>query len=251
MNVNRWLNVLIGVFAICLIMLRGECNAAEIVVIMEASGGYEKGDIIHAYNDRKIQDMHAQRICSLEKERELAEIYLAGVKQYKFVRTGAGTVDRINQWTGTTNSLSATPNGAGEYIDVPMYIARRKARSNHKIFGSVGAEVWYGGGTRADAAAITKVWTEIEARTPHRKTDYSALQYSRPTLKKYAVVKIQDVTDAAANALEAPLFSANGEIQKARKNQLDLVKAPVSKGDNRGGKTYDVSSVKKVKAAQL
>jgi hypothetical protein len=89
--------------------------------------------------------------------------YHEAVRQFRYERVGRNEANRI---TIATDETVLVPGDWGSFLAVLL------ARSNHCIFGSPGAEVWYGGRTEQTHAAQDRVWAEIEAHSSHREVDY-------------------------------------------------------------------------------
>ena len=214
-----------------LMMIAVPSSAAEYLIKIGNSTSFEDGDIIHAMNDRRIKDVHAQTIthpkkCNLgpgvrHEAGCLAQVYLENTKEFKMERISENEVRRTNLATLDTDIISDVANKAGEYMDVPFFIKRRIAHHAHQIFGSNGAEYWYGGKTDASLSNLSTIWTEIESKTAFREADHTKFPFTDKELSNYYVVKVQDFTNSERGDLEAPLLDVDGNTVKARKNYVD------------------------------
>jgi hypothetical protein len=195
---------------------------------------YQNGDIICAFNQKRIRNVHAQHICNinnfgfnsdgLRPTNTLAQVYYEKSYKYKFERISSYEVKRIDLDTLDEMIFSNTPNENGEYIYVPEYIKDLKKHSKHKIFGNPGSEFWYGNLKNPDDSKLTEVWSEIEARTVYRETDFQLWPLTDIELKHFLVLKIDDFSDIIGGELVAPETHMEGEeiiIDKKRKNKVD------------------------------
>lgn len=177
---------------------------------------YQDGDIICAFNRRRTRSTHAQVICSprtaARNGHGLIDLshhsrdWFEQTHQYRFTRVSAGEVLRTDLLTTQTTLLSATPNAAGEAIDVPLFIARRLQRPTVAMFGSTGAETWYGGDVDDSDAKLTAVWAAIESKTPLREADYADWPAGSEELKTMLCLRVNDFDDAEQEALAAPVM---------------------------------------------
>ena len=202
---------------------------------------YEDQDILGACNWRRARHMHAEGIsCQgpggyVGGSQPLWEIWLAKVHQYRFERVSLTEMKRTNLWTLEQEILSNVPNAKGEAIHLKEYIARRVGSGKMPLFGTEGAERWYGGRTDATHERLDEVWLEIEARTPKRETDYAGSPFGDH--RKYLVISVDDFDDETGGQLVEPLVDEsdpeNPVAAKKRKrhvawrNLRDVVEADV------------------------
>lgn len=222
---------------------------------------FQDGDIIHATNQRRIRDVHAQHIChkrnagfqpnGLRLVGTLIESRLAAVMQYKFERISAREVRRTNFLTLDVDVLSDTPNAGGEYIHLVEYIQRRLRHPTHLMFGAPGREVWYGGNTISTNANLDKVWQEIEAKTAHREADYTRFTWTDAELKNYLTITVDDFDNAERAELEESVYDLkdpdNPILMQKRKRMVDWQNVlGLSAGDKSNitapGTTVDIRS---------
>jgi len=167
---------------------------------------YQDGDIVCAFNDRRIRHVHAQMICDPRKEDfnsdglrplgGLGQHWFESTCEYRFERVNRHEVRRINLWTQETEVLGRTPNASGEAIDVTQYLARRLQNPKHQIFGAAGAEIWYGGGTAAlDSTAVNAVWDRIETDTALLRDQHNLWPLTDRELQHFLAVPTLDMRD--------------------------------------------------------
>lgn len=213
---------------------------AELVLqIQENHPTYEEGDILCAFSDRRIGVVHASHIChprqhgftsdGLRARDTLLEVYQLKGYQYKFVRVSQTEVQRINLATLGMDILGPTPNKAGEYIDVRLFLERRLKHPSHTVFGIPGAEIWYGGRWNPD---VDNIWSEIEARTNKRRDDHRKWPLTDHERRVFLPIGTSDMPEQEASDLVEAIFDvdASGEIRrdangaplilKARANQI-------------------------------
>jgi len=132
---------------------------------------------------------------------------LQRTRQFKFERLDLRTVRRINLGTLDEENLSHTPNAQGEYINVPMFVARRLENSQHAIFGEPGREVWYGGDTNYSNDTLSRVWGDIETHSVFREVDFSLWPVGTDDVRVHFCCSIDDFIDAEASLLVAPEYN--------------------------------------------
>jgi hypothetical protein len=113
-------------------------------------------------------------------------------------------VRRTNLRDGTTEELSNKPNAKGEYMDVPLLLARRVKHPRHAIFGTKGREVWFGGQVYATHTELDQVWQEIESRTPYREVNFDLWPAGQLDLMHCLFIPVDDFNEVEASALVAP-----------------------------------------------
>jgi hypothetical protein len=188
---------------------------AEIALKVEDSPVYKDGDVLCAFNRRRIRCAHAEHVVAphkagfnrdgLRPAASLAARALELTRQYKFQRVNRTTVRRTNLRTGSIEELSNRPNANGEYINVPMFIASHVKHERHGIFGIKGREFWYGGKTYTTHTELDLVWAEIENRTPHKEVDFDLWPAGRLDLMQYLFVAVDDdFDDNVAESLVEP-----------------------------------------------
>lgn len=200
---------------------------AEFMLKIGNTSAYDDGDILHYFNNRRIWSTHAQHICHVKNFgfngdgrrplSTLAQFMHEKCFQYKFERVSFSEVVRTDLSSMDQETFSLTPNVKGEYIDVPLYLARRLDNPNHKIFGSIGSEIWYGGRENFDLSKVNDLWAEIEDKTPNRKVDHDLWPTGSQDLKDHFLFSVDDGTDAEVHEMESPVI--NG-IEKKRKYKV-------------------------------
>jgi len=210
---------------------------AELLLKVGSGSGYEDGDILVAVNNIDILRCHAEHIASPRRAGvnkdgwrptdSLAEIVLRLTREYRFERISKFEIMRINQWTGEQDILGPKPNSRGEYIDVPLYLARcKRARAEdggpkHAIFGTDMHERWYGGAVAWDERTISRVWDEIEDRTKLRRQDHRRWPWGRLELRHMLVLPCDDFTSDQARILVEPITiqKPDGTVEVVRKRK--------------------------------
>jgi hypothetical protein len=144
---------------------------------------YQDGDIIEAFSNTRIHFCHAEMIChpdnfafnseGLRDIDTLFEKFMAKTSKYKFTRVSDSEVVRLNLLTAEEDTISDVPNAKSEMMDVSLFLSRRKKHPRHKIFGTLGSEVWYGGNAVRDDVTIANVWNDIETHSANLKADHA------------------------------------------------------------------------------
>jgi len=214
---------------------------AEIILNIDSVGKrgglqYGDGDIITAVNDRHILSSQTQRICHVKKmTREssgllpmtsLAWHYQLNTYKYKFTRVSKTEVRRDELGTLNSEVFSKRPNAKGEQMDVKLYIQRRLQHPRNRIFGTKGAEIWFGGRTDSSQIKLDLVWDEIEIRTSLLRVNHKALIVPIHELKKRLYLKCVDFTDTEASVLTESEYDEtdpdNPVLVNKRKNYVDF-----------------------------
>jgi hypothetical protein len=169
---------------------------------------FQDGDIMAAFNNRRIKDTHACHIChknligftpeGLRPQNSLTEFYLSKVKKFKFVRSGTSCT-RITLATMDEEDVS-------DLMDVGLFIERRLAHTKHLIFGTPGNEIWYGGSTDASNKQLDLVWDEIESKTINRRSDFTRWPFTSGEIKNYLCLAVDDFVDSEVSVLEESVF---------------------------------------------
>lgn len=212
-----------------------------------ADGLRESGDILFAPNNRLISWTHAQHICDRRTARRrgrrllrgtLAEALYEETHQYRFTRVG-NSVERETLATGHVDVFSATPievDGRMQSIDVDEFVRRAVRHPNNKMFGSPGAEVWYGGRVEAPSAVLARLWDRIEGDSPHRRDArrFKHWPFSDIELRGWLVLPTDDFDDDDRTEFEAPLINdddpENPVVEKFRANKIEWEHPQVLRG---------------------
>lgn len=200
---------------------------------------WQDGDIIHAMNDLHIHDVHAQHIChknlvgfnsdGLRPANSLTEDYLSEVRQYKFERISQTEVRRSDLFSMSIDVFSDTPNGDGEYIDVPLFISRWRQHPKHVIFGKPGTEIWYGGRTLITTAKINDIWVSIEAKTAYLKAHFGKFPWGNEDQKHHLAITVDDFDNTVRSELESSVYDGTVDppvMTERRKNAVDWRNLP-------------------------
>ena len=183
---------------------------AEILIKIGDGSAYADGDLLCAFNRRRIRCCHAQGICHPDlmpfnenglrppdcvMKRLHEETY-----QYKFTRISRTRIERLEIATGIIDTFGP------ESIDVPLFLTRRKRHKRHAIYGASGREFWYGGNVDLSDAALDRVWQAIETKTPHREADsqFQLWPMGRLDIRHHLAVRTTDFTDVEAEGLVSP-----------------------------------------------
>ena len=260
-----------------LLLTPGIALAGELIIKVGDGAGFENGDVIHARNDQRIQWTHAQHICNKRNfgltadnyrpTGDLFDAYMEATHTLKFTRTGENTILRSNLLTSATDTLSDVPNGAGEYIHAARYLKRRRASTNHLIFGHAGGEYWYAKRRSASTAMVSNVWDVIEAHTAHERTNttYTVFPWTDAELSKHYVINVDNFNNTKMGLYEESLYDLTGtNIVKTRKYNIDwlndlgltvaeklAIASPTNKVDHRPTKSFLISEKLTAKAVPM
>lgn len=191
---------------------------------------YQDGDIVCAFNNRRIRTVHAEHLChvkdlpfnsdGLNPINTLPYYWHELTHQFKFERIARFEIQRTNLLTLESDVINATPNAKGEYMDVPLFIERQKQAPMHRIFGTEGREVWFGGNIDFSHAKLDKVWQKIEQMTPKREVDYQLWPLSSHEKKNFLALPVEDFDEATKAEYEKPEMNGE-EIVRKRKHKVD------------------------------
>lgn len=186
--------------------------AASIVIATRTAGAHpapQDGDIGDACNMNRIQWLHAHLLTLPQNDPltvggfrsdGLGRQWLEAVSQYRYERVNATQFRRV-----TLADASEVILGP-EVGDVAEFVRRRRANPNHRIYGSDGAEVWYGGETTKNATTLDDVWARIEGRTANSRTDarFQSWPWSAEERRLNFIVEVNDFTDATMAQYTTP-----------------------------------------------
>lgn len=254
---NRVVQVLIalGILTVALGQVVPPPLATDVMVKVGNSASFQNGDIMAVMTSRRILDVHASHVVHPRNmprtehgtvaPNSLLEYYLEATKEYKFERISDKEVRRTNLWTSAVDTFSDVPNASGERIDVPLYIERRLALKPNQnlIFGNAGSEYWYGGNDRKTDAIMDDIWDEIErVSSNERSFDFP---FTEKEKQKYLLVKVNDLTDAEAGEMVAPLLNLDGEVVERREHKIDLTGFDLGRvnKDFRGNSPVDINTL--------
>ena len=171
---------------------------------------FQDGDIICAFNHRRIRTCHAQMICKATRGEFSSGIYpsdtpheklAALTHEFKFEHIGS-EIKRTVIATGDFEIFQSNkPNANGEYINVDQFVADIR-KKNLSVFGTPGAERWYGGNTSDTQTTLDAAWAMIEAETPERETNYTRWPLSPEEKAQFLAVPTTAIADEIAATME-------------------------------------------------
>jgi len=158
---------------------------------------YRDGDIIQTFSPDRILLSNAGTICNvnnfplnevtgLRDNDSLLMKCLELMNTYKFERVNSNDIRRTNMITGEEDILNTTPNDEGEYINAYQFISRRLKSARHKIFGSSGAEIWYG--KTRPSVDLDALWNDIETHTDELKQNNTSWNFSPIEKRSFLVM---------------------------------------------------------------
>lgn len=176
--------------------------------------GSKSGDIIGAFNRRRIRHVNAQHFCKpvhagfnsdgLRPTGLHHQAWFEATAQYKFERISTHEVRRTN--LVTLEELVVDQFHPTDAMDVVEYLRRRKRHARHKIFGTDGAEVWYGGRTDPSWTNLDTVWESIETHTPNLEVNNWQWPATERERRNWGWISTTDFTDEDAGRLTRPLL---------------------------------------------
>jgi hypothetical protein len=203
---------------------------AELVIKIGTVGpnpAYQDGDIIAAFNQRRIRQVHAEHICDINnfgfksdglRPDSISRTIQDLTREYRFERISETQVNRIILATQSIETFS------NPEIDVKSFVERRLNHPKHRIFGTPGSEVWYGGDTDFSNAKLNTVWQQIEAQTPNLESNFTLWPLGTQDKKSFLSIKVDDFTDEETVELtskETDTSDPLSEIVQKRKWRVD------------------------------
>jgi len=206
---------------------------------------FQDGDIIHAFNDRRILQCHADHICwprvnglkvgGFLKNQPLLEKFLAHIYEFKFMRTGMVHGKGIALRDIPLMGLSKDDEiDISKTTDVKLYVFRRLRAGKKPLFGTPGREVWYGGHHDLSRPCMDKIWDDIENDTSKVRSNHTKWARDNTTLYNHLSVSVSDFTDEERTEYESPVYDntdpENPIMIKMRKNKIDWKNHPSVSG---------------------
>jgi len=199
------------------------------------SPAYQDGDIIAAFNSRRIRCVHAMHILDPRKAggglraprnaRHISRDFYELTHQYRFERISNREARRVDLLTGEEvvfNERLKIVKGENFAMDVPLYIARRLDHPGHVVFGKPGSEIWYGGRKDFSNATLDLVWSTIQNKTQLKEEDFTQWPAGINDLKSHLFLSVDDFDDATSEDLVAPELDTsdpeNPIVLRKRKN---------------------------------
>jgi hypothetical protein len=190
---------------------------AELALKIGAGANYTDGDILCAFNSRRIRCVHAQHIChvkqagggigGLRDNAHVARDWFEHTHQYRFERVSKTEIKRVTLASLKEVLLDDTPkliDGKMQHMEVEQYVNRRMFHNGHKMFGTKGAEVWYGGRTDVSDVKLSLVWNAIGTKTAFREVDFPFWPVGSQDLISHLFVTVDDFNEAVASDLVSP-----------------------------------------------
>ena len=112
---------------------------AEITLQINDGPNHDEGDVWTAYSDRRISQVHLERLChprtarrnssGLILTRDLHFDFCQLTHQYRFQQVSPTEAIRRDLWTGEEERFGP------EYWDLRLFLRRRRQKPDHRIFG--------------------------------------------------------------------------------------------------------------------
>jgi len=195
---------------------------AEFLLKVNDGSDYSDGDVLCAFNRRRIRCCHAQHVCHPWDAPINSKGFLDGgdhiekffqhTREFKFQRVSRYEILRTNLITDETSLLSDVPNEYGEAIYVEEFIRRRlnsKARNGAPklaMFGDIANVIWYGGKTDYSNVKLNLVWNSIETHTPRLESEqeFQLWPMGYYDIRHHLAVRSVDFSDEQAESYISP-----------------------------------------------
>jgi len=214
---------------------------AELMLKIGEGSNYEDGDVLHAFNRRRIGLVHAEHIGNITKAGggklvhrtydSIARRLQNATYQYEFKRVSTNFVKRTNLWTGESKIIGKKVDEDGNAMDVPLFVKRRLNHKRHRIFGSPGKEIWFGGKSKLDATTVDSLWDQIEEHTPNLRKDHELWPVGNLDCKNHLQIKIDDFDEKTASLLQSSISDEKGRILHKRAHNVIWKELPQLDGN--------------------
>lgn len=209
---------------------------AQIALIVGTNSQYEDGDILVAFNDRRIGHVHAEHVCKADAPFTKAGLRQTGslfhalcetVHAYRIERVSKTEIDRVTIATGDRVRIDSKPlliDGVMQHMEVDEFFRRRRQHPKHRVFGTDGAEIYHGGQLDFSATKIDALWTEIEGRGAALRSAHAHWPFTDHEKAVFLALPVSDFADAAALTTQGPQIGTdkNGDpIFKKRANMVN------------------------------
>ena len=211
----------------------------ELLIKVNSADGdksYKDGDIVQAFSNDRILLANAQSICSVDNfnldpvsglryNDTLLMKYMETSSLYRVERINATSARRINLLTSEEDIISNSPNLDGEAIWIEDYLARRLKSNRHRIFGSVGSEIWYSGSRPID---LDIIWNHIESGSDNLKQDNTSWKFTSLEKRHFYTMNcrgnaggiIQELSGHTVVDRQNPVITGDEVIAAKRKWQV-------------------------------
>lgn len=220
---------------------------AELVLKVGDGASYEDGDVLCAFNDRRIGEVHLHHIGNpalrpdispraggrkngLIQADTIAEHLKRKTSQFMFQRVSRRAVLRTNLLTDEQVQIDRNPrliDGRMQHMFVEEFVARRMRSARHGLFGTEGREFWFGKVRSISAMDITDLWLRVEGETDLRRADHRRFPLTERERKVHLPIAFQDFDEAEAAEFVAPLMdeadATNMVAKRARKIEYDAI----------------------------
>lgn len=193
---------------------------AEIILKIGNSSLWDDGDVVEAVNNKITSATHAEMLADPRKEgfnsdglrpTGLGKAYLDCIYQYRFERVSKTEVLRLELDNTGNDVLDSGEIFGSDQINVEEFVLRRRRNPNHKLFGSRGREVWYGGRATNEEEATSHAWDQIESYTERSRNedDFKYFPLGSVDKRHFLAVPMVDFVDEAMVEKKEPLWITN------------------------------------------
>ena len=208
---------------------------AELAIKIGDSAGYVDGDILCAFSDNRISQVHIEKLCNVKlagggvsahrDANHIAFDFLLETSKYRFDRVSESEVVRTTLETSVTVTLDNTPqeiDGSMQGMDVALFVSRRLNHPAHRIFGVPGAEIWFGGTRAISSVELSAVWDAIETKTANVRSDesFSLWPVGAQDLKASFFISSDDFDLAAAEQLVQSVYADEDPVDPDLSQEL-------------------------------
>ncbi len=180
--------------------------------------GFHDSDAIMIYNGRAISQFHVMRICDHRFQAPRSDVsgllvggdhfedYFFHTHRFRFRRVAYDEIEKFNLQTRESKIVTSVKDADGEFCKVAKFVRNRRLRRDHRLFGSIGREVWYGGLKDYSDGSLSTMWGIIEGATSERESNNESFPHSSWDMRKRLVLALEDMSDVEAQAIIAVEF---------------------------------------------
>lgn len=223
---------------------------ANLMLKVIEGSGYDDGDILCAFNSKKILCVNAYNICfekTIDRKwanlnekgllplTDLAKDFCENSYEYRFEAKNQflGRIIRLSDKeviNFTSNKTFIDFKGNAVRMDIEKFIAKQIETLNQiggngrPIFGNNLSNItWYGGEINLNLDNINSIWNAIENKSENLRKNYNEWPAGKLEIKHHLMISVDDFDDTVANDLISPLMDDEDDtvVLKKRKNNID------------------------------
>lgn len=197
---------------------------AELAIKIDDGAGYEDGDVLCAFNRRRIRCVHAEHLCLPKVGNRLADMdgngimpaghlsqdWMEATHEYRFERLSSTEAQVVRMADGETIRFESGVefvgfDGRPQHMHIEECVRAKRRAQQFPVFGVYGREVWYGGRIDFSDKALDKMWKAIVDKAGKTDKDFPYWPAGSHDLKSHLFVSVDDFDDDEAEAMVRPV----------------------------------------------